>query len=43
MFKKAMKINPTYAEAYFNLGNYTVTMIKTLYIAISIGDIDLTA
>ncbi len=20
MFKKAMKINPTYAEAYFNLG-----------------------
>lgn len=22
MFKKAMKINPTYAEAYFNLGIY---------------------
>ena len=22
MFKKAMKINPTYAEAYFNLGKH---------------------
>ena len=32
MFKKAMKINPTYAEAYFNLGKLEVQTSEALFL-----------
>lgn len=47
MFKKAMKINPTYAEAYFNLGNiikhciHVLTLAYIHYGCLSIADIEL--
>ena len=28
MFRKALKLNPQYTEAYFNLGTYYVKVIK---------------